>query len=106
MERKAFFARLPASTYRKLRKLAKSPVQEDEPGWESEERIGVMFRFSLETHQRLAKIAVKIPSDQQWPTATMCEALTKLIDKATVGDLETRESMHDVVRQLIQNAQL
>lgn len=93
-ERKAFFTRLPASTYRKLRRLAKlDPMELEEKG------RGIMFRFHTETHDRLKQLAhqCSLRGDEM----TMQSMLTKLIDKAKVQDLETRNDMHDVVRQLI-----
>jgi hypothetical protein len=99
-ERKAFFTRLPASTYRKLRKLAKlDPVEVKE-----EEEKGILFRFHLETHDRLKKLTLS--RSLSGPEMTMQSMLVALIDKAQAKALETRRDMHDVVRQLIYSEKL
>jgi hypothetical protein len=95
--RKPFYTRLPASTYRKLRKLAK--LDDVEPAAEA---VGILFRFHADTHEKLKRLTLQ--RSLVGPEMTMQSMLSDLIDKAHVKDLQTRADMHDVVRQLIQAA--
>jgi hypothetical protein len=96
-KRKAFFTRLPASTYLKLRKLAKLDSVEV-----TDDQVGILFRFHPETHKRLKKLAlVRSLDGSEGTEMTMQSMLATLIDRAKAKDLQTREDMHDVVRQLI-----
>lgn len=92
---KQFYARLPARTYRKLRRLAQlEPLDVGD-----NEKVPITFRFHVNTHQRLKRLALRRSLDGT--DTTMQSMLAALINRAKAKDLETRADMHDVVRQLI-----
>jgi hypothetical protein len=73
-----------------------------DPPETDDDLVGVLFRFHAETHQKLKKLALQ--RSLEGTEMTMQSMLADLIDEARAKDLETREDMHDVVRQLIHAA--
>ena len=65
----------------------------------ADDQVGILFRFHVETHDRLKRLTLLRSLDG--PEMTMQSMLSDLIDRAKAKDLQTREDMHDVVRQLI-----
>ena len=91
---KAFYARLPARTYRKLRKLAQLEKLDDTAAV-----VPVLFLFRRREHDSLRKLALTRSLNGQ--RATMKSVLVEIIDAARISDLKSRAGMHEVVRQLI-----
>jgi len=98
--RRKFYARLPAATYKKLRRLAKMPPL----GIESTSQA-LFVRLPDSVHTKLRQIASRTPG-ATGVVASMRNALCSLIADAKSVEVKGRRCMASVCIALIQQAKL
>jgi hypothetical protein len=98
--RKGLYARLPARSYRKIRRMARLP-----PVAVEGDRKGLLLRMSPDLHEKLRRLALA-RSTSSGKTVGMQSILADLIDRADVPKKRPKRSMARVADELIKLARL
>ena len=97
---KGLYARLPARSYRKIRRLARLP-----PVAVEGDRKGLLLRMSPDLHEKLRRLALA-RSASSGRTVGMQSVLADLINRAAIPKKRVKRSMARVANDLIRLARL